>query len=264
MKINELVEAAEPIYYLAYGMLTDPSLMFGAVKVGAAEVRNFQFELLQFANLHWTPGANCKGALWTVTRDMLAYLDKIEGYPILYDRKTIPVYVNGQKYVAEVYTLTPESRNDLEYTVPNKSYIKKLIKGYRHFGLPIEQISQALDIAIHNKTEYEKPSTPPVPVTEMDLFNLHSNPEELDNYDKKELIPAVIWNKIVKRYEQEVMFGSRSREEAFVALIDNLGEYEEVWNSDPTIADKYEQFLSWVNNPVYRKAFTRSAAEQLL
>ena len=122
MRLTELLAplteaGAKPIYYFAYGMLTDPNNMESANLVGVATLPNYTFEMLQFANVVATPGSKVYGCLWEIDRDLLAQLDRTEGYPIFYDRKTVPVLCNGTRYEAELYTMTPASREDLLGTI---------------------------------------------------------------------------------------------------------------------------------------------------
>ena len=143
MRSDEFTPA--PIWYFSYGMLTDPRKMKGAELIGAAELKNFNFELLLFANVIPMAGKTVTGVLWNVTRDFLGDLDQIEGCPWLYNRKTVPVYCNGTRYEAEVYTMTPDQRDDLYGTLPSKTYIRSLIVGYQHSGISLTQISNALE-----------------------------------------------------------------------------------------------------------------------
>jgi gamma-glutamylcyclotransferase (GGCT)/AIG2-like uncharacterized protein YtfP len=145
MKMSEIImeAGAMPIYYFAYGMLTDPDHMPGAELIGAATLNNFQFELLAHANVHPEAGAQAMGVLWAIDRQLLGQLDRIEGYPHYYDRKTVPVICDGQRYEAEVYTMTPESRQHSQGRPASKSYINTLAKGYRNAGIPLTQISNA-------------------------------------------------------------------------------------------------------------------------
>ena len=145
MLIHEIMESGEaPIHYFAYGMLCDPDVMTEAELIGMAELPNFEYELLQFANVFPTPGSKVYGTLWNITRKFLSELDMIEGYPQFYDRKTVPVMVNGKRYEAAVYTMTPESRELLQGTHPSQRYINKIVKGYRHAGVPLGQLRAAL------------------------------------------------------------------------------------------------------------------------
>lgn len=143
-----LLEAGEqPIYYFAYGMLTDPDIMQGVELVGVAELPNFRYEMLQYANVFPDSGSTVYGCLWRVSRQLIGKLDQIEGYPQLYDRKTVPAYVDGKKYIAELYTMTPATRDQLSGTVPKQSYVNKIVRGYSHAGVPLEQVKLALKSA---------------------------------------------------------------------------------------------------------------------
>jgi gamma-glutamylcyclotransferase (GGCT)/AIG2-like uncharacterized protein YtfP len=146
MQIREiLTEAgAAPIYYFSYGMLCDPKYMQAAELMGVAELRNFRYEMLQYANVVADTGGTVYGCLWSLDRDMLSQLDQIEGYPILYDRKTVPAYVDGQKYVAELYTMTPETRDQLQGSRPSQGYINSIVRGYHAAGVPMDQLRQSL------------------------------------------------------------------------------------------------------------------------
>lgn len=144
MKISDLLEAGSlPVYYFAYGMLTDPEIMDGIPLVGKAVLPNFEFEMFMYANVTPSRG-KVYGTLWEVNREVIHRLDQIEGYPTLYDRKMVPVICNGKRYEAFVYTLTPESREELEGSEPSQSYINKLVRGYNNAGVPLEQLQRTL------------------------------------------------------------------------------------------------------------------------
>ena len=146
MRAHEfLTEAgANPIYYFAYGMLTDPKVMQGADFVGMAELKNFEFEMFAYANVRPEPGSVVYGVLWSINREMLSQLDITEDYPRLYDRKTVPVFVDGQRVEEFVYTMTPQTRDQLKDTYPRRSYIMRLARGYQAGGVPISQLQTSL------------------------------------------------------------------------------------------------------------------------
>lgn len=144
MKISDLLESEQPIYYFAYGMLTDPDQMQGAELVGKAELNNFVFEMYCYANVFPETGSKVYGSLWNINRKLLHQLDMVEGYPSLYDRKTVPVFVDGKRYEAQVYTMTPETREDVQDTEPGQGYINRLVRGYNNAGIPIEQLENSL------------------------------------------------------------------------------------------------------------------------
>jgi gamma-glutamylcyclotransferase (GGCT)/AIG2-like uncharacterized protein YtfP len=129
------------IYYFAYGMLTDPAVIGDVKFVNRAVLLNWQFELLRFANLVPNSGNRVYGALWEIDQQTLDQLDNIEGYPDLYLRKTLPVVDSkNNKYLAEVYIMTKNTRNRLINTEPSAPYLKSLEQGYRFAGIPLNQL----------------------------------------------------------------------------------------------------------------------------
>lgn len=144
MKIDEIsYDSPEPIYYFAYGMLTDPRHMPGGIPIGSAVLKNHRFEFFHYANVIDSPNEEVHGALWQVSRELLANLDSVEGVPYLYGRKQLPVFSSGKRYEAWIYQMTPNSRKTAISRTPSSSYIATLKHGYSIFGLPTSQINQA-------------------------------------------------------------------------------------------------------------------------
>ena len=137
----------EPIYYFAYGMLTDRDHMPGARAVGAARLANHRFEFLQFADVTPDPGSEVWGALWIIPRELLSELDRVEGYPHMYGRQQLPVYHRGRRIEAWVYRMTPDTREYTARATPGAGYVATLRRGYSDFGLPGSQIDSALEDA---------------------------------------------------------------------------------------------------------------------
>ena len=145
MKASEFIPA--PIYYFAYGMLTDPANVPNGELIGKAILPNFRFEMFEYANVIPTPGSRVIGTLWKLDRKMMHQLDQVEEYPSLYDRKTVPVIQDGKRYEAELYTMTPATRAAAKGTKPNMEYLKYLVKGYKNAGIPSTQIRQSLSVS---------------------------------------------------------------------------------------------------------------------
>jgi gamma-glutamylcyclotransferase (GGCT)/AIG2-like uncharacterized protein YtfP len=136
---------APKVYYFAYGLLTDPRIMRGAELIGRGELKNHRLEFRGFANVTESPGDTVYGALWQLPDGFLSHLDQIEGYPEMYDRRTVPVLCDGKKYTAEVYKMTPHYQ---EYfgarREPKLDYLSRLARGYIHVGVPNQQLHQAV------------------------------------------------------------------------------------------------------------------------
>lgn len=134
------------VYYFAYGLLTDPGIMQGAELVGPAKLKNHKFEFYGFANVTESAGDTVYGALWQLPDGFVSQLDKIEGYPEMYDRRTVPVFCRGQRYAAEVYKLTPAYKEYFESRRrPSEQYLRRLAKGYNRVGIPFNQLRTAID-----------------------------------------------------------------------------------------------------------------------
>lgn len=137
-----------PMYYFAYGMLTDAKNMPGAEYVGVAELRNHRMEFWHWADVVDSPGDTVQGVLWRLPDGMLKSLDQNEGYPSLYGRKTVPVFADGQRYEATVYYMTPQTHEQIENKKdgrrPARSYLQTMGRGYVAAGISSEQIHQAL------------------------------------------------------------------------------------------------------------------------
>lgn len=133
-----------PVYYFAYGMLTDPKNMPGCQAIGAARLHNHRLEFYQYADVEEHAGSEVQGVLWSLPIDMLSQLDQVEGVPYLYNRKMLPVTVGGQRYEAYVYTMTPQARQQVRNRAPSVNYLRTLARGYIQFGLPNHQLHSAI------------------------------------------------------------------------------------------------------------------------
>lgn len=150
MKITEITEGRKgdvPVYYFSYGMLTDPQLMKGLDMVGVAELPNFEYKMYSWANVEHKPGNKVYGVLWAIDHNVISQLDRAEGYPSLYDRRTYPVYVDGNKIPAEVYIMTPDTLEQVQDTQPSQGYVNRVVRGYNNAGVPMQQLQNALKIS---------------------------------------------------------------------------------------------------------------------
>ena len=136
-----------PVYYFAYGMLTDPKNMPGCQAIGAARLHNHRLEFYQYADVEQHAGSEVRGVLWSLPNGMLSQLDQVEGVPYLYNRKTMPVTAGGQRYEAYVYTMTPQARQQVQDRAPSLGYLRTLARGYIEFGLPNNQLHSAIQRA---------------------------------------------------------------------------------------------------------------------
>lgn len=131
-------------YLFTYGMLTNSNVMDQRAElVGAAELENWTFELLTFANVRPEFDETAHGVLWEINDEVLAQCDRREGHPSLYTRVRAPVMVNGQEYLAWVYTLTDSGRSAYLFSSASDHYVDTVLEGYRQHGVNPTQVLAA-------------------------------------------------------------------------------------------------------------------------
>lgn len=135
------------LYYMAYGMLTDPHHMRmyrDAELIGRVRLPHYRLELLQHANIAETPGSSMWGTLWRIDTEILQSLDITEGYPHYYTRIERDVTADdGAVYRAQIYVMTPQSRSNSLWGTPDLRYLKMIGRGYTHAGIPLDQLYRA-------------------------------------------------------------------------------------------------------------------------
>lgn len=137
-------------YLFTYGMLTNTGIMdAGAIDLGAALLRDWQFEMLTFANVHPKVGAETEGVLWEIDDAILESCDWREGYPNLYDRVEVQVEVMAPGMPEQsrqhpvtcwVYTLTPQGRQSYLRSRASDHYVSCVAEGYRQHGVDLDQL----------------------------------------------------------------------------------------------------------------------------
>lgn len=124
--------------YLAYGMNTNNGAMSKtSIRLGAATLLDYAWEMLQFANVFESPGDGAVGILWDIDENALQDLDCREGYPTFYDRVISLVEHNGEQKLAWVYYMTLDYRTKLTGVRPSQHYYDSVIEGYAQDGLSI-------------------------------------------------------------------------------------------------------------------------------
>lgn len=135
-----------PIYYFAYGMLTDHDLMtqLGAQYVGKATLGGYKFVLYGHANVIPNQNSSVVGALWQIDSEILRNLDSIEGYPSYYERLIKNVSTDSGEHRAIFYVMSADSAaNSVDY-VPSRTYVERIAQGYRDCEIPLGQLNTAI------------------------------------------------------------------------------------------------------------------------
>lgn len=134
------------MYFFAYGMLTDTDFMPRETLAyyGAASLQDYELEMLTYANLIPSTGSTALGVLYEVNEKVLVSLDYMEGYPVLYTRKLVPVQCQNVTVDAWVYLMTEKSRAGMLKRLPPRHYVATVRKGYRETGMSTQSIDDAL------------------------------------------------------------------------------------------------------------------------
>lgn len=125
-------------FYLAYGAnlnLTEMSYRCPrAEPLRSVHLQGWQLEFCRHATIEQRPGARMQGALWLITEECEARLDRFEGFPTYYRKQTLTVF--GRPTL--VYLI-----NDNRLSAPSASYYQTLEEGYRDWNLDTYYLEQA-------------------------------------------------------------------------------------------------------------------------
>jgi gamma-glutamylcyclotransferase len=136
----------------SYGMNTNRALMNlrcqNATVLGVARLPGHQLNFRYHCDITRTANKNHEvhGLLWQLSKDDLAIIDMVEGYPEYYIRE--PVYVvydlgRFPKTVFTCWTYIMNNREGLEF--PDERYYELVKQGYEENNLPINQLHDAID-----------------------------------------------------------------------------------------------------------------------
>lgn len=139
-------------FYLAYGSNCNLTQMEyrcpKATVVGPVTLHNYRLTFNGrhrsggVANIRRKNGAEVKGLLWEITLDCERSLDRYEGYPHLYEKKTVTVETeDGQKIKAMVYVMTKGHESP---AMPSGYYFQGIVEGFRQNGMDPEPVIDAL------------------------------------------------------------------------------------------------------------------------
>jgi len=138
---------SDKILYFAYGANLDLRGMElrcpGHIPIGRAVLHNYRLMFKGVADIE--PAANhiVHGALYEITQEHLRSLDRFEGYPRLYTRKTLPVFTDEGKEVQAIVYLMNNCR---QYSSPPKGYLLKFRTFSKQLHLLNYQVHEKLYI----------------------------------------------------------------------------------------------------------------------
>jgi gamma-glutamylcyclotransferase (GGCT)/AIG2-like uncharacterized protein YtfP len=134
--------------YFGYGANTNIDAMAlrcpAARRIGTGILREHKLAFRAVADIEVSEGTIVHGALWVITPECEASLDAFEGFPHLYDKKSVNVtYEDCDDLEAMVYVL----RRKTAFKPPAADYAKLISQGYRDFSIPMSQLSDAVEEA---------------------------------------------------------------------------------------------------------------------
>jgi len=129
------------IIYFAYGANLNRNGMDsrcpGNKPLCHAVLNNYRLIFRGVADIEDAVDNTVHGVLYEITPKHLKSLDRFEGYPRLYIRKTVPVIAgDGKEIEAVVYQMT----DGHQYASPNFGYLNIILSGCRQWRLPQEYI----------------------------------------------------------------------------------------------------------------------------
>lgn len=93
-----------------------------------------------FATIAPKEGASVPVAVWEITPQDERALDRYEGYPSHYFKKTVPVSLDGEEVDAMVYIMNLK----MKFGMPSPYYYATVLEGYCDCELDIEVLDQAV------------------------------------------------------------------------------------------------------------------------
>lgn len=129
--------------YFAYASNLSKDYMLSrcpnAMPIKKAVLKNNKLTFNQLADIIPKDGENVLGAIYVISKQELEELDRLEGFPDLYNRIVMEVEdENGNKYDAYVYTMVEK-----KFELPPEHYYQILLKGYEDWDLAIEHLEKA-------------------------------------------------------------------------------------------------------------------------
>ncbi len=135
-------------YYIAYGSNLNKAQMAircpDAVPVCSALLENMTLVFkgnargCGVATVEPMIGSDVPIGVWRISNDDEKALDRYEGYPYLYIKKTVRIHVDGREVKAMIYIMT------LGHVIvpPSEGYYNTIAQGYRDFGFDEKALAE--------------------------------------------------------------------------------------------------------------------------
>lgn len=131
--------------YAAYGMNTNLEQMrlrcSTARSLGRAVLPGHRFEFKRHATVDADVTQDCAVVLWEIYPQDEEALDRLEGYPMYYNKKEVDVWYQGKVVTAMTYIMYD---HETLYP-PSQNYYDLVAEGYQTHGINVDQLNDALD-----------------------------------------------------------------------------------------------------------------------
>jgi gamma-glutamylcyclotransferase (GGCT)/AIG2-like uncharacterized protein YtfP len=134
--------------YFSYGANMNKTSMANrcphAKDLGPALLHGYQLRFAHHADvIKSDTWHSIEGVLWEITDECLESLDRFEGYPSYYDRKTVTVHHHGERKQALVYFMAPGAIVE----PPEQGYLDTILEGLDQHGISFYDTMEALKSA---------------------------------------------------------------------------------------------------------------------
>ncbi len=129
--------------YFAYASNLSKEYMLSrcpnATPIKKAVLKGYKLVFNELADIVEEENNSVSGALYVISKQELEELDRLEGYPLLYERIIIEVEDHlGSKYDAVTYIMEEKAIQP-----PPEHYYQLLVKGYEDWDLEMEYLEKA-------------------------------------------------------------------------------------------------------------------------
>lgn len=129
--------------YFAYASNLSKEYMLSrcpnATPIKKAVLKGYKLVFNELADIVEEEDNSVSGALYVISKQELEELDRLEGYPLLYERIIIEVEDHlGSKYDAVTYIMEEKAIQP-----PPEHYYQLLVKGYEDWDLEMEYLEKA-------------------------------------------------------------------------------------------------------------------------
>ena len=135
--------------YIAYGSNINTNQMAyrcpDAIVVGKTYIENYALVFRGInenavANIEYCYGNKVPAVVWHISHNDEHNLDRFEGYPRTYTKEYFEVKINGKYKEVMAYVMAQKR----PLGIPSRIYCKKILDGYKTFGLDDQYLKDAL------------------------------------------------------------------------------------------------------------------------